>query len=105
MNFSKALDAVKSGKRIARKGWNGQNMFVFLVPGSDFTVNREPLLSMLGHGAPVTYRPHLDLHAADGTIGTWLASQTDLLADDWFIVQPKTYQNTSSDFGTQSAFE
>lgn len=86
MDFSDALKAIKAGKRVARSGWNGKNMFVFLVPGSNFKVNREPLLSILGEGTEVTYRPHIDMRAADGTIVPWLASQTDIMADDWEVV-------------------
>lgn len=86
MNFSEALDAIKAGGRVARSGWNGKGMFVFLVPGSVFKVNREPLLSILGEGTEVRYRGHIDMRTADGMIVPWLASQTDLLADDWQTV-------------------
>ncbi len=82
-NFSEALEAIKAGHRMTRAGWNGNGMFVFLVAGSVFKVNREPLMSILGDGAEVTYRPHIDLRAADGTIGVWQPSMSDLLADDW----------------------
>ena len=83
MNFSDALNAIKEGKRLRRAGWNGKGMFVFLVAGSNFIVNREPLLSILGEGAQVTYRPHIDMRDAEGKIVPWLASQTDIMADDW----------------------
>lgn len=86
MNFSEALDAIKAGRRVARSGWNGKGMFVFLVPGSVFKVNREPLLSILGEGTEVRYHGHIDMRTADGMIVPWLASQTDLLADDWQTV-------------------
>ena len=86
MNFSQALEQIKAGKRLARRGWNGNGMFVFLVPGSNFKVNREPLMSILGEGAEVTYRPHIDLCAADGTVGVWQPSMGDVMADDWFEV-------------------
>lgn len=86
MNFSDALSAIKDGKRVARNGWNGKGMFLFLVAGSNFTVNREPLLSILGEGAEATYRPHIDMKDAEGKIVPWLASQTDLLAEDWEVV-------------------
>ncbi|BAQ16927.1 DUF2829 domain-containing protein [Methyloceanibacter caenitepidi] len=88
MDFSDALAAVKRGHRIARKGWNGKGMYVFLVPGSVFKVNREPLLSMLGEGTQVTYHAHLVMRTADGTIVPWLASQSDLLDEDWELVTP-----------------
>ncbi len=87
MNFSDALDAIKEGRRVAREGWNGKGMFVFLVPGSNFTVNREPLVSILGEGSEVTYRPHIDMKDAEGKVVPWLASQTDILADDWGVVE------------------
>lgn len=83
MNFSEALTRIKSGARACRANWNGKGMFVFLVPGSVFKVNREPLLSILGEGTVVNYHGHIDMRTADGTIVPWLASQTDLLSDDW----------------------
>lgn len=81
--FSWALRLIKEGERVTRKGWNGKNMWVFLVPGSTFKVNREPLLSILGEGTEVRYHGHIDMKTADGYIVPWVASQTDLLADDW----------------------
>lgn len=87
MNFGQALEALKDGKRVARAGWNGKGMFLFLVAGSNFIVNREPLLSIMGEGAQVTYRPHIDMKDAEGKVVPWLASQTDILADDWVIVE------------------
>lgn len=83
MNFGQALAALKEGKRVARAGWNGKGMFLFLVAGSNFIVNREPLLSIMGEGTQVTYRPHIDMKDAEGKVVPWLASQTDILADDW----------------------
>lgn len=85
--FSLVLDQVKNhGARAARKGWNGKGMFIFLVPGSEFEVNREPLLSILGEGTKVKYHGHIDMKTADGMIVPWLASQTDILANDWTFV-------------------
>jgi Protein of unknown function (DUF2829) len=86
MDFSNALINLKAGHRLQRKGWNGKGMFVFLVNGSVFKVNREPLLSIMGEGTEVTYRPHIDMKDAEGKVVPWLASQIDILADDWQIV-------------------
>jgi hypothetical protein len=91
MSFSGALAALKNGERCARDGWNGKGQFVFMVAGSTFQTNREPLVSILGRGVDVSYRPHLDIRAVDGTIGVWTPSQTDLFAGDWFVVDaPET---------------
>jgi hypothetical protein len=61
-------------------------MFIFLFQGSTFTVNREPLISILGEGTEVNYHGHVDMRTADGTIVPWLCSQTDMLANDWGVV-------------------
>lgn len=87
MNFGDALAAIKSGKRVSRSGWNGREMFLFLVPGSTFTVNRAPLLGIYPEGTVINYQSHIDMRTSQGTIVPWLASQTDLLAEDWVEVE------------------
>ena len=86
MNFGDALNALKLGMKVARKGWNGKGMFLFLVPGSQFAVNRAPLLGIYPEGTVIDYCPHIDMRTADGKIVPWLASQTDVLADDWELI-------------------
>lgn len=87
MNFGAALQALKNGQKVAREGWNGKGMFLFLVPGWVFKVNCAPLLGIYPEGTEITYRPHIDMKTVDGEIVPWVASQTDLLADDWCIVE------------------
>lgn len=86
LTFGDAVAALKVGKRVAREGWNGKGMFLFLVPGSRFTVNREPLQSILGVGTQVDYHAHIDMKTAQGYVVPWLASQSDVLSEDWVIV-------------------
>lgn len=86
MDFGKAIKALKSGSKVARTGWNGKGMFLFLVAGSKFKVNRAPLLGIYPEGTEITYNPHVDMCTADGSIVPWLASQSDILAEDWSIV-------------------
>lgn len=78
MNFGEALVALKSGKKVARTGWNGKGMFLFMVDGIEYTTyegNRE----VAGYAA-------IAMKTADGRILVgWLASQTDMLSDDWVI--------------------
>ena len=87
MNFGDALQALKHGQKVAREGWNGKGMFLFLVPGSVFKVNRAPLLGIYPEGTEINYRPHIDMKTVDGEIVPWVASQTDVLAEDWCIVE------------------
>jgi hypothetical protein len=85
MDFSDALKEIKNGSRVSRDGWNGKSMFIFLVPGSTFTVNRPPLLGIYPAGTQIDYHGHIDMKTAQGYIVPWLASQADLLAEDWDI--------------------
>ena len=87
MNFSEALDQIKQGGRLQRAGWNGKGMFVFLVAGSTFQVNRPPLLGIYPEGTTINYHAHIDMRTADGMIVPWLCSQTDMLANDWQAVE------------------
>ena len=87
LTYGDALYLLRQGKKLARAGWNGKGMFVYLVPGSTFTVNRAPLLGIYPEGTEITYRDHLDMKYADGSCGVWLASQSDQLVDDWGVVE------------------
>lgn len=82
-SFEWALQQLKFGERVCRRGWDGKGMFIFLVNGSEFEVNREPLLTPLGEGTKVSYHPHIDMKMADGSIMVWHPAQVDLMADDW----------------------
>ena len=85
--FDRAINCLKNGLKVARTGWNGKGMFVFLVQGSEFKVNRPPLNEFYPEGTEITYRPHIDMKTADGEIVPWVASQSDLVAEDWEIVE------------------
>lgn len=87
MSFGLAVEAMKMGKRVCRAGWNGKGMFLFLVAGSTFQVNRAPHNQFYQEGTTINYCPHIDMKTADDKIVPWLASQTDVLADDWMIVE------------------
>lgn len=86
-SFGSAVQAAKEGYKIARSGWNGKGMFAFLVEGSTFSVNRPPLNKIYDEGTEVTYRPHIDLKAADGTVGVWNPNMMDILSEDWMTIE------------------
>jgi hypothetical protein len=86
VDFSKALTEIKGGRRLARGGWNGKDMFIFLVNGSNFKVSRAPLLGIYPEDTEVSYHSHIDMKTSQGYVVPWLASQVDLLAEDWVIV-------------------
>lgn len=86
-DFSWALKQIKAGNRVARSGWNGKEMFLFLVAGSTFKVNRPPLLGIYPEGTEINYHAHIDMKTATGEIVPWAASQSDLLSTDWMLVE------------------
>ena len=85
VDFPDALRLIKKGERMCRAGWNGKAMFIFLVPGSRFKVSRAPLLGIYPEGTEIEYHAHIDMKTAQGYVVPWLASQADLLAEDWEI--------------------
>lgn len=85
--FGDAIEALKNGSKVCRIGWNGANMFLYLVPGSTFKVNRPPLMGIYEEGTEINYRPHIDLKTADGSVATWSPSGSDALAEDWMILE------------------
>ena len=92
MNFGEAIEALKEGKKVARKGWNGKGMYIFLTPESHvpFRKLKEHMqMHLIDYpSGRVPINAHIDMKAADGTIVIgWLASQTDILSEDWEVVR------------------
>ena len=81
MNFGLAIEAMKKGYRVARKGWNGKGIYLELQVPDEHSKMTLPYIYIVTNGL-ITYNPH----APKGCV-PWLASQTDMLADDWYIVE------------------
>lgn len=76
MNFGEAIEALKSCKKVARKGWNGKCMWLCLIPHTNKTWEGYPIQDCIG------------MKTADDKMQPgWLASQADILAEDWEIVE------------------
>ena len=107
MNFRQAIKALKNGKKVARVGWNGKGMFLYMTTGSVVHLDEmkpetanylRSALSTIFSAFTVFCKdkcmdeieicPHIDMKTADNklVIG-WLASQTDILAEDWYVVE------------------
>lgn len=84
MNFGLALEAAKMGKRIARKNWNGKNQYVFLATDVDFHTDAD--LSAFADKFVTVHDALVIKTSQDVFQPGWLASQSDMLADDWYIV-------------------
>jgi hypothetical protein len=79
MNFGQALEALKDGKKVARMGWNGKGIYLELQMPDEHSKMTLPYIYIVTNGL-VTDNPH-----APKGIVPWLASQTDMLAEDWVI--------------------
>lgn len=82
--FDQAIVAVKNGKRARRAVWP-EGAFIYLVPGSNFTVSRAPLEGIYPRGTEIQYMPHIDFAYGDGRCCVWEISQESVLASDWSI--------------------
>ena len=86
LDFGGAINALKRGKRVSREGWNGKGMFLFLVPASSNPVRCDPNGVALGVSENlVPCAAYIAMKTAQNTVVPWLASQTDVLAEDWMI--------------------
>ncbi len=92
-NFGKALELLKQGKKVARNGWNGKGMWLILVPGSP---NIKPVAgtpySKAGITEEIQILPHIDMYTVDSSgrramLPGWLASQSDMLSEDWVEIE------------------
>lgn len=80
MNFGKAIEALKSGKKVARRGWNGKGIYIELQVPDKHSKMTQPYIYIVTTGLQT------DNPAAPKGVVPWLASQTDMLAEDWEIV-------------------
>ena len=85
-SFGDAMNFLKGGKKVARKGWNGKNMFLFLATDIEFHTQADlSCVSNLEGDLPL---PAVVMKTADDRFCVgWLASQTDMLSDDWYTVE------------------
>lgn len=88
-DFGQAIQAAKQGKKVARAGWNGKNMFMYYVPAAAYPAMTEvgKEIAKLGIENKVQYREYLALKTAQGDVATWAPSGSDALAEDWMIVE------------------
>ena len=91
MTFGMAIEAMKQGKKVARAGWNGKGMYVWIMPGStvkDCKTITDPHLKAIDEAeGEIRFLGSVRMRTATGDVLTgWLASQTDMLSDDWVIV-------------------
>lgn len=97
MNFGNAIAAMNNGHMVRRFGWNGKGMFVYKTVGNTVSKDFIPKFASLpqtvknflaAKGGDVVFHASITMYTAQGEMQPgWLASQTDVLAEDWEIVE------------------
>lgn len=84
-NFGWAIAQLKDGRKVTRTGWNGKGMYVYYVPAASYPAQRNERGTMIGQFPDdmVPYRDYIATKTAQNDVVPWVASQSDILADDW----------------------
>ena len=95
MNFGKAIEALKEGKLVARDGWNGKGMFVMKQIPAEIGLDIIPRMQsvqqsakdiLINRGTTLKYENQMLIIKLDGTADSWVASSSDIFAEDWVIL-------------------
>lgn len=95
LSFGAAIEAAKEGKRISRAGWNGKGMFVFQQVPAEINAEIVPKMQSLPQavkdefarrGGNIRYKNQLAMVYPDNTVFGWVASPSDVLENDWCIL-------------------
>lgn len=92
LDFGSALDHLKKGRRLARDGWNGKGMFVYLVPPASYAVQTGAAKAHFGEGSMVPYNAYFAIKNVNDTVSTWVPSVNDCLAEDWYVLSDEEAQ-------------
>lgn len=91
MTFGEAIEKMRNGELVAREGWNGKGMFLWMKPGavvpSKFIQDKVLKSIAESQGGEVCCLPIVCMKTADNkVVSGWLASQADIFATDWIVV-------------------
>lgn len=95
MDFGQAIEALKAGKRVAREGWNGKGLFIFMQVPAEINEEIVPKMQSLPQsvkdefakrGGSIRYSNQMALVDPNNSITGWAPSSTDTLAEDWVIL-------------------
>ncbi len=95
MTFGQAIEALKAGKKVTRRGWNGRGMYLWLLPAAELRrewCRDERLLECFGESDFLLALGSIRMYTHDSTgrkavLTGWLASQSDMLSEDWEVVE------------------
>jgi hypothetical protein len=86
MSFGLAVEAMKQGFKVSRAGWNGKGMFLYFVGADHYMAKTEAAKNFYGENSMVPYRAYIAMKTVTNEVVPWVASQSDILENDWSIV-------------------
>lgn len=86
VTFGDAIYFLKRGGVVTRRGWNGKGMFLYMVPPGEYPARTRAAKDYFGEDALVPYRAYIAMKTVDGDVVPWVASQSDVLAEDWLVI-------------------
>ena len=90
MNFGKAIELLKEGKRLQRAGWNSKNQYIELAERVAYINAKNAKGEIINEGHSDIGNKVIAFVGTSGVQLDWLASQADILAEDWKIVENKS---------------
>jgi hypothetical protein len=92
-DIGEAVRQARAGNKISRKGWNGSNVFAYIVPAAYYKAQTSVMMDMAYDNGLIPYAEYWALKTSDGTVNTWSPSCSDSLANDWQVFPECTYEN------------
>lgn len=81
-DFGEALHKLKEGKTVSRKGWNGKEQYIYYVGSDKYIAKTEIAKKIVDKDNKVSYQAYIAIKTINDEIVPWVASQSDLLAED-----------------------
>lgn len=100
MSFGLAVEALKMGRRVTRPSWNGKHMWLVLVTPGNYDVGCKTIRYIHGDTPPLTLAPWIGMRTAQFVFTPWAPAQSDVLADDWQILEEAAVVEPSSESST-----
>ena len=87
ISFWDAIEFLRQGRAMRRKNWNWKGMFIYLVGSNSYPAQTDIAKKTIGDF--VDYQEYIAFKTQDGTVVPWVASQSDILSNDWQTVSKK----------------
>lgn len=103
LDFGEAVRLLKQGHAVTREGWNGKGMFLYHVGADAYPAKTDIAKREFGENALVPYRAYIAMKTAQGDVVPWVASQSDILSNDWQVIEQEGAQQADMEVAALTA--